>query len=123
MVKVKISSVVTGQDVIPTATLDVVLDDGQRKLVVANGKNSLEALFGALQKEFGYKVDRYLINVLKYHFESHSGEVKVVLARDDKEYQGIAPFTSYTDVLDSAMSAYFDALGKVPMEQKELPQA
>ncbi len=84
--------VVFGSKIVPTATLDVLVD-GEKKQVASAGRSPLDALHQALFKAFGYRVDNY---VIEGPLDGPNGEIQsglnLVISGNGNRYVGFGRF-------------------------------
>jgi len=106
--------VVSGNKIVPTATLDVVVN-GERKKVVANdNEDPLEALHKALHKAFGYRVESWIITPAQKNGKGEIlDEFTLVIFGDDKRYVAYEQFPRHlerSELYEATIKMYLKAL-------------
>jgi len=110
-------TVITGDNVLPTATVKLNID-GQIKTAAKTGVGPVDAAINAIQSLVRETAD---IELKEYHIEAITGgtnalaEVFVILA--DKEGQSATGRSTVEDVVMASVEAVLDAINKILMER------
>jgi len=114
-VDVKKFFIVSGSKVQLELIVDGMDNIGYKKIENV-GKDTVEAILGALGNVFGYNGTGQIINPEK------SGQSRVFIEYDSKKCEGLAQFQNYLEIPDSIVYAYFRALEQIVGEIKiQLP--
>ncbi|TXK85251.1 2-isopropylmalate synthase [Paenibacillus sp. N3.4] len=105
-----------GNQMTPTATVHVRLQDGSEVAESAVGNGSVDAIYNAIDKATKEEVelDDYSIKSVS-HGKDALGEVHVVLKQNDVSVQGRG---ISTDILEASAKAYLDAVNRLIDKRK-----
>ena len=109
-------SVVTGSNVIPTATVKLK-KNGEYFEEAATGDGPVDAVYKAIERitNTPTKLINYSINAVT-HGKDAMGGVTISVSRDDKIYRG---YSVATDVIEASAHALLNAINKILYNQEK----
>jgi 2-isopropylmalate synthase len=109
-------SVVTGNNVIPTATVKLK-KNGEHFEEAATGDGPVDAVYRAIERitSTPVKLINYSINAVT-HGKDAMGGVTISVSRDDKTYRG---YGVATDVIEASVHALLNAINKILSNQEK----
>jgi len=109
-------SVVTGNNVIPTATVKLK-KNGEYFEEAATGDGPVDAVYKAIERitNTPTKLINYSINAVT-HGKDAMGGVTISVSRDDKIYRG---YSVATDVIEASAHALLNAINKILYNQEK----